>query len=171
MKRNSRCLLSIVLLGREKVKAITRPPGCVTALRVAEVGVMQATWVRTAGGKQSYTWRSQDKIFRVWTHLGLSVSLDWRPCPHPRCLLQGTWHIGLSETFQAKSHLHSQPQAVMYAEARALKVAFVPCLLGENTELMRVLNQGQAATLWRALQLISCRVLVSRPGPCGKTRR
>jgi hypothetical protein len=87
MKRNSRCLLSIVLLGREKVKAITRPPGCVTALRVAEVGVMQATWVRTAGGKQSYTWRSQDKIFRVWTHLGLTLSLDWPPCPHPSFLL------------------------------------------------------------------------------------
>lgn len=48
---------------------------------------------------------------------------------------------------------------------------FLPCLLGKNTDLMSVLNQGQAVTLWRALQPISCRVLVSRPGPCGKTRR
>jgi len=80
-EEKSQVLVGHVLVGREEVKPVIWPPGYMTASRVSEVGLMQATWARTA--KQSYTCQSQDKIFRVWTHLGLTLPPDWSPCPHP----------------------------------------------------------------------------------------
>lgn len=87
-----------------------------------------------------------------------------------RCLLQGDLNLGLLETFQVPS-----PSIVLshdVSRGPAFEVDFLPCLLGKNTELMNILNQSQAITLWRALLPISCFTLVSRPGPAfGKTRR
>lgn len=51
--------------------------------QVTEVGVVQAMCARTrrpqAKKEQSSSYGSQDKIFRVWRHLNLTLALDWLP--------------------------------------------------------------------------------------------
>lgn len=65
--------------------------------QVTEVGVVQAMCARTrrpqAKKEQSSSYGSQDKIFRVWRHLNLTLALDWLPnqngfpAPHTPLLL------------------------------------------------------------------------------------